>query len=434
MTEIERVSAREILDSRGNPTVEAEVTVSGGARGRAAVPSGASTGAHEALELRDGEPGRYGGKGVRRAVAHVEEEIGPAVAGSDVHDQRALDRRLIDLDGTPNKGRLGANAVLAVSLAVARASAAARGEPLHRRLAAMDGAELYDGAGRLLPVPLLNVLNGGAHAGNSVDIQEFMVVPVGFDRFSEALRAGAEVFHALVRRLEAAGRSTAVGDEGGVAPDLDSSEEALSLLVDAVEGAGYEPGADVALALDCAATELWAAGEGAYVLPGEGARVGSTGLVDRYEAWVERYPVVSIEDGLAEDDWEAWSDLTRRLGDRVQLVGDDLFVTQEARIRRGVEAEAANALLVKVNQVGTLTETLEAMEEARDAGWASVVSHRSGETEDTFIADLAVATGAGQLKAGSTCRSERVAKYNRLLRVEEQLGDEARFAGGEAFA
>jgi enolase len=431
MTEIRDIRAREILDSRGNPTVEAEVELADGVVGRAAVPSGASTGAHEALELRDGEPGRYGGKGVREAVEHVEGEIRDALVGWGVEDQEALDRRLIELDGTPNKGRLGANAILSVSMAAVRASAATGGAPLYRRLATLveAGDDVPPGAGSLLPTPLLNVLNGGEHADNSVDIQEFMVVPLGVESFSEALRAGAECFHALKRRLETEGHSTAVGDEGGVAPDLDSSEEALSLLVDAVEAAGWTPGEEVALALDCAATELFLPEEGVYHLPGEGVRLSADELVARYEEWVESFPIVSIEDGLAEDDWEGWRDQARRLGDRVQLVGDDLFVTQRERIRRGAEEDAANALLVKLNQVGTVTETLEAMAAAREAGWASVVSHRSGETEDTFIADLAVGTGAGQLKSGSACRSERVAKYNRLLRVEDELGEAGRYAG-----
>ncbi len=429
MSEIRQVTGREILDSRGNPTVEAEVVLADGARGRAAVPSGASTGAHEALELRDGEAGRYGGMGVLRAVGHVEDEIGGALAGMDATDQAAVDRRLVELDGTPNRGRLGANALLAVSMATARAAADHRGEPLHRALAGLAGGRVYPDAGGLLPVPLLNVLNGGAHADNAVDMQEFMVVPHGYPTFAEALRAGAECFHALRRRLAASGQSTAVGDEGGVAPDLDGSRQALDLLADAVEAAGHEPGAEVSLALDAAATELWDPERGAYRLPGEGATLSTDELIDRYDDWVEAFPVVSIEDGLAEDDWGGWRRLTGRLGPKVQLVGDDLFVTQCDRIERGVEEGAANALLVKPNQVGTVTETLEAMAAARDAGWASVVSHRSGETEDTFIADLAVATGAGQLKAGSVCRTERVAKYNRLLRVEEALGDGARFAG-----
>jgi enolase len=433
VSEIRQVTGREVLDSRGNPTVEAEVVLDDGARGRAAVPSGASTGAHEALELRDGEAGRYGGKGVLRAVDHVEDEIGGALAGMKATDQRAVDRRLVGLDGTPNRGRLGANALLAVSMATARAAADHRGEPLHRTLADLPGGRVYPDAGALLPVPLLNVLNGGAHADNDVDMQEFMVVPHGYPTFAEALRAGAECFHALRRQLVASGHCTAVGDEGGVAPDLGDSREALELLVDAVEAAGHQPGVEVALALDAAATELWDPDRGTYRLPGEGATLSADELIGRYDGWVEAFPVVSIEDGLAEDDWQGWRRLTRRLGSKVQLVGDDLFVTQTDRIERGVEEGAANALLVKPNQVGTVTETLEAMAAARDAGWASVVSHRSGETEDTFIADLAVATGAGQLKAGSACRSERVAKYNRLLRVEEALGDEARFAGGDGW-
>ncbi len=420
MTAIREVTAREVLDSRGWPTVEADVTLASGARGRAAVPSGASTGVHEALELRDAGP-RYGGRGVRRAVGHVRGEIAEALEGLDAAEQGTVDRRLIELDGTPNKGRLGANALLAVSMATARAAAEAAGEPLYRYLGGED-------AGRL-PVPMMNLVNGGAHAHNNVDVQEFMVVPVGFDVFSEALRAGAEVFHALVRRLEAAGRPTAVGDEGGVAPDLEANEEALALLVRAVEDAGYRPGDEVALALDCAAAELYDEEEDRYRLEGEGRSLDAGGLVDLYADWADRFPLVSVEDGLAEDDWAGWAEMRRRLGDRLRLVGDDLFVTHVERIRRGIEEEAANAVLIKPNQVGTVSETCEAMAAAGAAGWTSVVSHRSGETEDTFIADLAVAAGAGRIKTGSACRSERVAKYNRLLRIEEELGADARFAG-----
>ena len=420
MTAIRDITAREVLDSRGWPTVEADVVLASGARSRASVPSGASTGAHEALELRDGGP-RYGGRGVRQAVGHVRGEIAESLEGLDAAEQGTVDRRLIELDGTPNKGRLGANAVLAVSMATARAAARAAGEPLYRYLGGGDAT--------LLPVPMMNLLNGGAHADNNVDVQEFMAVPRGFDTFSEALRAGAEVFHALVRRLEAAGRSTAVGDEGGVAPDLDASEEALELLVGAVEDAGYRPGEEVALALDCAATELYDGEEGVYRLTGEGRSLTSGELVELYADWADRFPLVSVEDGLAEDDWEGWTELNARLGDRLRLVGDDLFVTHVDRIRRGIEEEAANAVLIKLNQVGTVSETCQAMAVAGGAGWSSVVSHRSGETEDTFIADLAVAAEAGRIKTGSACRSERVAKYNRLLRIEEELGEEARFAG-----
>jgi enolase len=418
MSEIREVTGREVLDSRGWPTVEAEVRLEDGSSGRAAVPSGASTGRHEALELRDGND-RYEGRGVRRAVAHVREEIASALSGLDATEQGTVDRRLIELDGTEDKSRLGANAILAVSMACSRAAAEARDVPLFRYLGGEDA--------RILPVPLMNLLNGGAHADNSVDMQEFMVVPRGFDRFSEALRAGAEIFHALRRRLEGEGLGTTVGDEGGVAPDLDSSEQGLEYLVDAVEDAGYRPGDEVALALDCAATELYDEEEDVYRLSGEGRTIDAGGLVDRYAAWAERYPLISIEDGLAEDDWEGWRTLTDRLGDRLQLVGDDLFVTNVARLRRGIEEGVANALLVKLNQIGTVSETCEAVAAADGSGYATVISHRSGETEDTFIADMAVATGSGQIKTGSACRSERVAKYNRLLRIEEELGERARF-------
>jgi len=426
MAVIQDVRGREILDSRGWPTVEAEVVLEDGVRGRAAVPSGASTGRYEALELRDGEADRYGGRGVRKAVAHVEGELRSAVVGLDVHRQREVDRRLVDADGTPNKGRLGANAILAVSMAAARAAAEDAGEPLYRCLG--EGT-----AARSLPVPMLNVLNGGVHADNSVDVQEFMVVPLGFGSFERALRAGAETFHALRSLLEAAGQATSVGDEGGVAPDLPSSEDALETVLRAVEAAGYEPGREVALALDCAATELYEEGTGLYRFEGEGAALDTGELIDRYEGWVGRYPLVSIEDGLAEDDWEGWGALTERLSERVQLVGDDLFVTNPRRIRRGIEEGAADAVLVKLNQIGTVSETLEAMELAADHDYGLVVSHRSGETEDTFIADLAVGTGCGQIKTGSACRSERVAKYNRLLRIEEELEGRARFAGAGVY-
>jgi enolase len=427
MSSIQTIHAREILDSRGNPTVEAEIVLASGAHGRAAVPSGASTGAHEAVELRDGDPNRYDGKGVKKAVAHVNGEIARAMAGADAADQAALDARLVELDGTPNKARLGANAILAVSMAAARAAAANRGVPLY--------VHLGSAASRTLPVPQMNILNGGAHADNSVDIQEFMVVPVGAASFAEGLRAGAEVFHALRRRLVAAGYATAVGDEGGVAPDLGSNAEALDEILAAIEAAGYRPGEDVGLALDCAATELFDRESGRYVFAGsgEGAR-SSEELVEMYADWVDRYPIVSIEDGLDEDDWEGWRRLTGRLGTRVQLVGDDLFVTNVDRLRRGIEGGIANSILIKLNQIGTVSETLEAISMATGAGYASVISHRSGETEDTFIADLAVATEAGQIKTGSACRSERVAKYNRLLRIEEELGARARYPGGDAYA
>ena len=427
MSSIQTVHAREILDSRGNPTVEVAVRLDSGVGGRAAVPSGASTGAHEAVELRDGDPSRYGGKGVLGAVANVNGEIADALRGKDPSDQAAIDGALIELDGTPNKGRLGANAILGVSMAVARAVAADREVPLFVQL----GSE----ASSLLPVPLMNILNGGAHADNSVDIQEFMVVPVGFSSFAEGLRAGAEVFHALKKRLSAEGHNTAVGDEGGVAPNLGSNGEALDLILASIEAAGYRPGDDVALALDCAATELFdrTTGEYDFSASGEG-RKSSADLVDMYADWSERYPIVSIEDGLDEDDWAGWKLLTERIGERVQLVGDDLFVTNVDRLRRGIEEGVANSILIKLNQIGTVTETLDAIRMAAEAGYTSVISHRSGETEDTFIADLAVATDAGQIKTGSACRSERVAKYNRLLRIEERLAGAARYPGGSAYA
>jgi enolase len=427
MSAISSIRAREILDSRGNPTLEADVTLAGGARGRAAVPSGASTGAHEAVELRDGDPGRYGGKGVLRAVAHVNGEIAESLAGADASDQSEVDRRLIELDGTPNKARLGANALLSVSMAAARAAAAERGVPLYVHLGSDEV--------RTLPVPMMNILNGGAHADNSVDIQEFMIVPVGAKTFAEGLRAGAEVFHALKRRLSAGGYSTSVGDEGGVAPDLGSNAEAIDVILAAIDAAGYRPGEDVALALDSAATELFDRESGLYVFAGsgEGART-SAELVEMYEDWIDRYPIVSIEDGLDEDDWDGWRLLTERLGDRVQLVGDDVFVTNVARLRRGIENGIANSILIKLNQIGTVSETLETIAMAKGAGYRTVISHRSGETEDTFIADLAVATETGQIKTGSACRSERVAKYNRLLRIEEELGGAALYPGRGAYA
>ncbi len=428
MTSITDITAREILDSRGNPTVEAEVRLEGGAVGVAAVPSGASTGQHEAVEIRDGDPSRYGGKGVLHAVSHVNGEIGNALTGSDATDQAGLDRRLIDLDGTPNKSRLGANAILSVSMASARAAAAHLGIPLYRHLGSDDVL--------MLPVPMMNILNGGAHADNSVDIQEFMVVPVGAATFAEGLRAGAEVFHALRKRLSSEGYSTAVGDEGGVAPDLRSDREAMDVIIEAIRDAGYEPGREVALALDSAATELSDPASGSYVFEGSGERVALTSeaLVDMYAGWLDAYPIVSLEDGLGEDDWEGWRRMTERLGDRVQIVGDDLFVTNVERLRRGIDGGVANSILIKLNQIGTVTETLDAIEMARNAGYTSVISHRSGETEDTFIADLAVATAAGQIKTGSACRSERVAKYNRLLRIEQELGETAVYPGGEVYA
>ncbi len=423
MTNIIRVLAREILDSRGNPTVEVDVVLADGTVGRAAVPSGASTGAHEALELRDGEPNRYGGKGVQKAVCNVEEVIGPAIKGMDAFDQAAVDRRLLELDGTPNKSKLGANALLGVSLAVAKAAAAAVGIPLYRHLGGV--------AADLMPVPMLNVLNGGKHADNNVDIQEFMIVPAGAGSFKEALRMGAETFHALKKVLKERGLATAVGDEGGFAPDLGGNEEALELLLEGISRAGYEPGRDVYIALDAAATEFYQ--DGAYVLAAEGRRLTAEEMIGLYSGWLERYPILSIEDGLAEDDWKGWELLTRRLGGRVQLVGDDLFVTNPERLKSGIERGCANSVLIKLNQIGTLSETLACMSLARDNGYTSVISHRSGETEDTTIADLAVATGAGQIKTGAPSRTDRVAKYNRLLRIEEELSN-PRFAGLAAFA
>jgi len=424
MPVIDSVSAREILDSRGNPTVEADLGLANGARGRAAVPSGASTGRHEALELRDGDPRRYGGKGVLEAVGNVRGEIRDWLLGREPTPQADLDRGLIELDGEPDKSRLGANAVLSVSMAAARAAAEAAEMPLYRYLGGPEAS--------LLPTPMVNVLNGGAHADNNIDIQEFMLVPLGFSRFSEALRAVAETFHALRRELAGRGLGGGVGDEGGVAPDLESNEAALELLVQAIGAAGYEAGEEIALALDPAATEFYDAEADRYRLAGEGSVLEAAELVERYAEWVERYPIVSIEDGLAEDDWSGWKVLADRLGKRVQLVGDDIFVTNVERIRRGIEEGVANAVLIKLNQIGTVTETLDAIAAGREAGWAAVVSHRSGETEDTFIADFTVATGCGQIKTGSVCRSERVAKYNRLLRIEEELGSRARYAGREA--
>jgi enolase len=418
---IVRVHGRQVLDSRGNPTVEVEVELDSGAVGRAAVPSGASTGQFEAVELRDGDAGAYLGKGVLRAVENVERELGPALAGADAGDQGAVDGLLLELDGTPNKSRLGANALLGVSLAVAKAAAAEAGTPLFRHL----GGE----SARVLPVPLMNVVNGGAHAQNSLDLQEFMVVPAGASSFSEALRVGAETFHRLKELLHERGLATAVGDEGGFAPDLPSSEEAIAVVLEAAERAGHAE--KVAIALDPATTELFEGGR--YRLPGEGLDLDAEGMISFWEELCGRYPVVSIEDGLAEDDWDGWQALTERLGERAQLVGDDLFVTNVERLRRGIEAGVANAILVKVNQIGTLTETLEAIELARENGYAAIMSHRSGETEDTTIADLAVATGVGQIKTGAPSRSDRVAKYNQLLRIEEELGDEAVYPGWSAF-
>ena len=423
MSAIARVNARQILDSRGQPTVEVEVTLASGASGRAAVPSGASTGAFEALELRDGDAQAYGGKGVLKAVANVEDELRGVLVGLEATNQLLVDRSMIDLDGTPNKGRLGANAILGCSLAVAQAAAAEAGLPLYRYL---GGAR----ANRL-PVPLMNILNGGAHADNSVDLQEFMVAPVGARTLADAVRMGSEVYTALKGVLRGRGLATGVGDEGGFAPDLASNREALEVIMEAIAAAGYTAGEDIALALDPATTELYR--DGAYHLEGEGRVLTSSQLVDFWEELVDLYPIISIEDGMAEEDWEGWEALTARLGDRVQLVGDDLFVTNSARLQQGIDRGAGNAILVKLNQIGTLSETLSAMDLASRAGFASMVSHRSGETEDTFIADLAVATGAGQIKTGAPSRSERVAKYNQLIRIEEQLGPAAVYPGRSAF-
>ncbi len=420
---IREVQAREILDSRGNPTLTVEIETSNGVRAAAAVPSGASTGSREALELRDGDPKRYRGKGVLKAVGHVNQEIAAAVRGralGGLEEQAALDRLMVDLDGTDTKSRLGANAILGVSLAAAHAAAVESHQPLYRFL----GGD----AATLLPSPMMNVINGGAHADNSVDLQEFMIYPLGAPSFAEGLRWGAEIFHTLKDILHDKGLSTAVGDEGGFAPDLESNRDAIELLVAAIERAGYRPGEQVFVALDPAASEFQQ-GE-RYVLSGEGSEKTTAQMIDYWREWSERYPVVSIEDGLAESDWSGWSQLTAALGDRLQIVGDDIFVTNPKILARGIEEKAGNAILVKVNQIGTLTETLEAIEMARDAGFAVVVSHRSGETEDTTIADLAVGTGAGQIKTGSLCRTDRVCKYNRLLRIEQELGSRARYAGG----
>jgi enolase len=418
MTAIATIVGREILDSRGHPTVEVDVVLDGGHFGRAAVPSGASTGAHEAHELRDGGE-RYGGKGVRKAVEAVNGEIRAALTGFDADDQKGLDQRLRDLDGTSSKKRLGANAILGVSLAAAKAAAAARGEPLYRSLGGEDAT--------LLPVPMMNIVNGGAHANNPIDFQEFMVVPVGAASIAEAVRVGAEIFHALRHALKGAGHSTAVGDEGGFAPNLASTREALDFVMSAIASAGYRAGDDVFIALDVAATELY--GEDRYFLKGEKRSLTSDQMVTYYTELVTNYPIFSIEDGMSEDDWEGWRELTEALGDRVQLVGDDLFVTNVERLKQGIEQRIANAILVKVNQIGTLTETLDAVRMAQDADYAAVMSHRSGETEDATIADLAVATNCGQIKTGSLARSDRVAKYNQLIRIEEALGDKARYAG-----
>ncbi len=419
MSAIADLIAREVLDSRGNPTVEAEVVLDSGAVGRAIVPSGASTGAHEAVELRDGDKSRYGGKGVRNACANVEGEIFDALGGMDPFQQVKLDEIMIDLDGTPNKARLGANSILAVSLAVAKAAAAELGQPLYRYVGGVFA--------RTLPVPMMNIVNGGQHADNPIDIQEFMVQPVGAPTFAEAVRMGSEIFQALKRALHDAGHNTNVGDEGGFAPNLSSADEALGFISKACETAGYRPGEDVTFALDCAATEFFR--DGTYDIAGEGKRLDSAGMVAYLADLAGRYPIMSIEDGCSEDDWDGWRHLTEVLGGKVQLVGDDLFVTNTERLRRGIEAGTANSILVKVNQIGTLTETLDAMEVAQRAGYSAVMSHRSGETEDSTIADLAVATNCGQIKTGSLARSDRTAKYNQLIRIEAELGPAARYAG-----
>ncbi len=423
MSAIVDVIAREILDSRGNPTVEADVLLESGVIGRAAVPSGASTGSKEAIELRDGDKQRYLGKGVLQAVENVNTEICEAIIGLDAEEQTFIDRTLIELDGTENKERLGANAILAVSLAVAKAAAEESGLPLYRYLG---------GAGQMqLPTPMMNIINGGAHANNSIDVQEFMIIPVGAPTFRDALRYGAEVFHALKKLLDAKGHVTTVGDEGGFAPNLESNEAALTLIVEAIKAAGYNPGQDIAIGVDCAASEFYK--DGKYVLEAEGRALSSAEFVDYLAAWCDKYPIVSIEDGMSEHDWEGWKLLTDRLGRKLQLVGDDIFVTNAKILREGIAQGIANSILIKINQIGTLTETFHAIETAKRAGYTAVVSHRSGETEDTTIADIAVATNALQIKTGSLSRSERIAKYNQLLRIEEELGDNARYAGREAF-
>jgi enolase len=423
MSAIVDVIAREILDSRGNPTIEADVVLESGVSGRAAVPSGASTGSREAIELRDGDAARYGGKGVQKAVEHVNTEICEAIIGLDASEQAFVDRTMIDLDGTDNKGRLGANAILSVSCAVAKAAAEESTLPLYRYLG---------GAGEMaLPVPLMNVINGGAHANNSIDMQEFMLVPIGAPTFREALRYGVEVFQALKKLIDSKGMATTVGDEGGFAPDLPSNEEALHLLLEAIDKAGYTAGSDMVLALDCAASEYYE--DGLYELEGEGAKLTRSQMVDYLTTWVDKYPIISIEDGMAEQDWEGWKLLTDRLGRKVQLVGDDIFVTNTKILKEGIAKGIANSILIKINQIGTLTETFAAVEMALRAGYTSIISHRSGETEDSMIADIAVGTNAGQIKTGSLSRSDRIAKYNQLLRIEEDLGDVASYHGRNAF-
>jgi enolase 1/2/3 len=435
-TKITRVHARQVIDSRGNPTVEADVMLTSGAVGRAAVPSGASTGEHEALELRDGDKSRYLGKGVLKAVANANGEIGKAVTGLDAADQRALDHKMISLDGTPTKSRLGANAILAVSMAAARAASVALKQPLYKYLSRYS----TDSSANLLPVPMMNILNGGAHADSSVDFQEFMVMPVGAPNFSEALRWGVEIFHALKAALKNRGYSTAVGDEGGFAPSCKSNEEAIQIVLEAITAAGYKPGDQVRIALDPASSEFYDKATGTYIFKKSDKSVHTSSEMAAYwTSWVEKYPIVSIEDGMAEDDWGGWKELTERVGRKnaskksIQLVGDDLFVTNTERLGRGITEGVANAILIKLNQIGSVTETIDAIELARKAGYNSIISHRSGETEDTFIADLAVATAAGQIKTGSASRTDRIAKYNQLLRIEEELGGSARFPGTSLF-
>ena len=424
MSAIVDIVGREILDSRGNPTVECDVLLESGVMGRAAVPSGASTGSREAIELRDGDKARYGGKGVLKAVEHINTEISEAVLGLDASEQAFLDKTMIDLDGTENKSRLGANAMLAVSMAVARAAAEETGLPLYRYFGGMNGTQL--------PVPMMNVINGGAHANNSLDLQEFMIVPVGASSFREALRQGAEVFHALKKIIDGKGMSTAVGDEGGFAPSVENHEAAIQLILQAISDAGYTPGQEIVLALDCAASEFYK--DGKYVLAGEGGlQLDAAGWTDMLATWVDKYPIISIEDGMAEGDWDGWKLLTERLGQKVQLVGDDLFVTNTKILKEGIDKHIANSILIKINQIGTLTETFQAIEMAKRAGYTAVISHRSGETEDSTIADIAVGLNAGQIKTGSLSRSDRMAKYNQLLRIEEDLGDMAEYPGRAAF-
>ena len=423
-TEIREIKAREILDSRGNPTVEADVILLDGTMGRAGVPSGASTGEHEALELRDGDKNRYLGKGVLKAIANVRDIIAPGLLGMDAAEQKTIDNIMIELDGTDNKGRLGANAMLAVSLAAAKASAASRGEPFYRYLGGDSATQL--------PVPMMNVINGGKHADNNVDLQEFMIMPVGADSFSEAVRMGAEVFHNLKTVLKDKKYNTSVGDEGGFAPNLNSNSEAIEVIIMAIEKAGYKPGDEVAIALDPAASSFYMNGK--YVLSAEKSKKSASEMIDYYENLINSYPIVSIEDGLAEDDWEGWKKMTEKLGKKIQIVGDDLFVTNVKRLRRGIDEKTANSILIKVNQIGTLTETLNTIRVAKDAGYTTVISHRSGETEDTAIADISVGADAGQIKSGSLSRSERVAKYNQLMRIEEELGDKAVFRGRKVLA